>query len=199
MIVDRDAGVHVGVGAVAARHCPSAVRGAADRRCRAAQPCSRVAQAAQRVVDRLGTRPGRRPCRRPRVGREIEEDQRQFALRAGHFAQLHQARDAGRQRAARSGLGCMSRERSGAASRERPPNSIGPVAPSSSGIATIMVVSTGSRPCRTQPIARGSGTRWRAQRHRAHRARPASPRPPGRRCRQARRPAKSRSARPAHR
>jgi hypothetical protein len=29
---------------------------------------------------------------------------------------------------------------------ERPPNTIGPVAPSSSGIATMMVDSTGSRP-----------------------------------------------------
>ena len=46
-----------------------------------------------------------------------------------------------------------------AARSERPPNTIGPVAPSSSGIATIMVVSTGSSPRSEPPIARASGTR----------------------------------------
>ena len=48
--------------------------------------------------------------------------------------------------AARSGWARMSRPCSGPAPVERPPNTIGPVDPSSSGIATIMVASTGIRP-----------------------------------------------------
>ena len=36
---------------------------------------------------------------------------------------------------------------------ERPPNTIGPVAPSSSGMATMMVVSTGIRPRSEAPQA----------------------------------------------
>ena len=47
---------------------------------------------------------------------------------------------------ARSGCGCISREWSDGASAERPPKTIGPVEPSSSGMATIIVASTGISP-----------------------------------------------------
>ena len=47
---------------------------------------------------------------------------------------------------ARSGWTCMSRTWPSSAWIDRPPNTIEPVAPSSSGSATIIVASTGSRP-----------------------------------------------------
>ncbi len=49
-------------------------------------------------------------------------------------------------RAARSGWTRMSLALSAPEFAERPPNTVGVVAPSSSGIATIMVASTGDRP-----------------------------------------------------
>ena len=46
----------------------------------------------------------------------------------------------------RSGCGTMSRRRSPPSADDRPPKVIGQMPPSSSGIATIIVASTGSRP-----------------------------------------------------
>ena len=94
------------------------------------------------------------------VGREVEQDDADLALRPLRAAQGDELADARGQHvgALAAGMHGAGPRPSGTSSRarqpvhvppaesERPPNTIGPVAPSSSGIATMIVVSTGIRP-----------------------------------------------------
>ena len=89
----------------------------------------------------------RRRCRCAGVGREVEQDDGDLAVGAGLAAQGHEPLDAGGQHVGALGVQRPCRGRWRPSERlERPPKTIGPVAPSSSGIATMMVASTGERP-----------------------------------------------------
>ena len=111
------------------------------------------------------------------IRREVEQHDRDLAIRALGGA-WHQPRDAARQHLGALGAGCIRAARRAARMStraqpvqaalprsERPPNTIGPVAPSSSGIATIMVASTGIRPRSDAPHCSSvwNSTGWAAR------------------------------------
>ena len=208
MIVGRHPCATLACGAEARRVADQRARPAAHRHCRAHRPVAGRASWPRSVLnsesntERYAAVPDA-----PALGGKLNSTTRDLALgaRPVRRSATSRATRAASMPAARC---CMSGHVAACnvsvqpvqSPRQRPPNTIGLIAPSSSGIATMMVASTGSRPRgRSAPLLE----RLELDRMRGDvghvEFRQQRPRQRARRCRQGRRPARSRSARPLRR